>query len=68
MTFYFCDSEKSTCIFTERSMQSLWKKTGGDICRCIRHGQIITTRRDFPDKEQARKWSLAGADPRDQPL
>lgn len=64
MTFYFCDSDRSTCIFTERTMRPLWKRTGGDIARCIRHGQLITTERDFATKEDAIKWARPKDGPR----
>jgi hypothetical protein len=43
ITFYVCECLCGTpCAFTERTMQPLWKKTGGDIARCIRHGALIT--------------------------
>ena len=41
-TYYVCDTTNGTpCTFTERSMQKLWKRSGGDIARCVRHGALI---------------------------
>lgn len=59
MKFYFCEGDwrGRCCIFTERTMEPLWKRSGGDIARCIRHGALITTERDFPDREDAEKWA-----------
>lgn len=60
MRFYFCDhvdKRSRCCIFTEQTMRPLWKRTGGDIARCIRHGALITTERDFPNKKEAIAWA-----------
>ncbi len=60
-TFYVCDAGEShgttPCVFTERSMQRLWKRSGGDIARCIRHGSLICNETRQPDIEAARKWA-----------
>jgi hypothetical protein len=51
--FYICDYYHGTpCIFTEQTMRPLWKKTGGDIARCIRHGALITNERDAESKKE----------------
>jgi hypothetical protein len=58
MTFYVCDVYgKTPCVFSERTMRPLWKRSGGDIARCIRHGALITTETRQPDVEAARKWA-----------
>lgn len=58
MKFYICDETRKTpCIFTESSMRMLWKRSGGDIARCVRHGQLICTETDQPDKKAARLWA-----------
>jgi hypothetical protein len=33
-------------------MKSLWKKTGGDIARCIRHGALISWEEDAVSKRE----------------
>lgn len=61
MKFFFCETHRETCcIFTLKSMYSMWKRTGGDTARCIRHGALITTEREFPDKKAAREWAGQG--------
>ncbi len=51
--FYVCDCLHSTpCIFTEWTMKPLWKKTGGDIARCVRHGALITSEFDAASKKE----------------
>ena len=44
----YCDTfgNETPCIFTERTMMPLWKRTGGDIARCIRHGNLICNETD----------------------
>jgi hypothetical protein len=65
-TFYVCDgSDNSTpCVFTEFSMRNLWKRSGGDIARCIRHGALICNETQQPDIETARKWARGETVPR----
>jgi hypothetical protein len=56
MKFYVCDCMRGTpCIFTERTMQPLWKRTGGDIARCIRHGALICYEYAAESKKELRK-------------
>jgi len=58
MRFYVCDTTHGTpCVFTERSMQKLWQRSGGDIARCIRHGSLICNETTQPDIKAARKWA-----------
>jgi hypothetical protein len=57
-TFYVCDTTNGTpCTFTEHSMRKLWKRSGGDIARCVRHGALICNETRQPDIETARKWA-----------
>jgi hypothetical protein len=35
-------------------MKPLWKKTGGDIARCIRHGALICHEEDAASKRELR--------------
>ena len=54
--FYVCDCLRGTpCTFSEKTMQPLWEKSGGDIARCIRHGALICSEIDAPTIEDARK-------------
>jgi hypothetical protein len=54
--FYVCETRNSTpCVFSPRTMQPLWKRTGGDTARCIRHGALITDEIHEPSIEAARK-------------
>ena len=58
MRFYICevmDERQTRCIFTESSMRPLWKRTGGDIARCIRHGALITNEMEAPSKRDVQK-------------
>ncbi len=38
-------------------MRNLWKRTGGDIARCIRHGALICNATQQPDRKAAKKWA-----------
>ncbi len=55
-TFYICDMADGTretpCVFSEWTMRPLWKRTGGDIARCIRHGSLITIEMQGTDKKE----------------
>lgn len=57
--FYVCDTGDGTtpCTFTEYTMRNLWKRTGGDLARCVRHGALICNETRQPDIETARKWA-----------
>lgn len=60
-TFYVCETNgrETPCIFTERTMQPLWKRTGGDIARCIRHGNLISREIEAESKEALKaKWKV----------
>lgn len=60
--FYVCDTPVGTpCVFTEQSMRKLWKRTNGDIARCIRHGALICTETEQPDLRTAQKWARGEA-------
>lgn len=53
--FYYCDARhlgKTPCVFTEHSMQRIWKRSGGDIARCPRHGQLICNEAEAEDKKE----------------
>lgn len=60
MHLYFCDVDypRTPCVFTDYSMRNLWKRSGGDIARCIRHGSLIcneaeeTNKREFHRKRR----------------
>jgi len=54
--FYVCSESRETrCIFTEWSMRLLWKRTGGEIARCIRHGMLIDYEADAASKKELRE-------------
>lgn len=60
--FYVCEhhgygKDKTPCVFTESSMRPLWKRSNGDVARCIRHGALITVETTQPDIESARQWA-----------
>lgn len=58
MRFYYCETTRHTpCVFSEQTMMPLWKKTGGDIPRCIRHGSLISNELEAETKTIA-KWKL----------
>lgn len=59
MRFFICDSNKSPCVFTERSWKML-KEGNGDLKRCIRHGQLICHEYVAKDKAEATRWARAG--------
>jgi hypothetical protein len=54
--FYVCEVLRDTpCTFSERTMGPLWKRTGGDIARCVRHGALITSEVWAESIEEARR-------------
>ena len=55
--FFICEvlGNKTPCIFSESSMRPLWKRTGGDIARCIRHGALITNEMEASSKKDVQK-------------
>jgi len=56
MKFYVCGTHHGTsCTFSERTMHPLWKRSGGDIARCVRHGALIDEEVTAHTIEEARK-------------
>lgn len=62
--FFVCDATGTgitPCTFTESSMQKLWKRSGGDIARCVRHGALICNEVWRETKQEAQKWARGEA-------
>jgi len=57
--YYVCDQltlgRDTPCIFDQYSMRNIWKRSGGDIGRCIRHGQLICNEMEAPSKKELHK-------------